>query len=388
MRLLRNLARRRLRTGLTIAGITIGIWALVVFSSMANKINTMVAGDSRYYADKIAISGDAIALGDTPMRLDLADQLRAIDGVDVVAPVIAVLVDSDATVRLGPPDQILGSPIGADEGREVVARQVLAAGRTLTTADDGHDVAVIGSEIAMKRGVGVGDTVVVRDRSFEVVGVLEPTKTVPDRSIIVPFPTAQQLLHEGLPPVVRDGVAAEAIVSQFLVYPTPGADIDSVAAAIKAQVLDVTAVTGADYDRIYGASASAFNAIIVGIAVISLIVGGMSIINTMAMSVAERTREIGIRRAIGASRRRVIRELMTESGVIGAIGGLAGAFLGALIVLAANEAMRTSGTILFELSAANLAFAVGFSTVLGIVAGLIPAWSAARLDPVAALRYE
>ena len=121
---------------------------------------------------------------------------------------------------------------------------------------------------------------------------------------------------------------------------------------------------------------------------ISLIVGGMSIINTMAMSVAERTREIGIRRAIGASRRRVVRELMTESGVIGAIGGLVGATLGAAIVLLVNEAMRTSGTILFELSVANLAFAVGFSTVLGVVAGLFPAWSAARLDPVAALRYE
>jgi putative ABC transport system permease protein len=388
MRLLRNLARRRLRTGLTIAGITIGIWALVIFSSMANKINTMVAGDSRFYADKIAISGDAIALGDTPMRLDLADQLGAIDGVDVVAPVVTVLVAGDATVRLGPPDQILSSPIGADEGREVVARQVLAAGRALTAADDGRDVAVVGADIAMKRSVGVGDTVLVRDRPFEIVGVLEPTKTVPDRSVIVSFSTAQQFLHDELPPVVRYGVAADAIVSQFLVYPTPGADVEAVAAAIEARVPDVTALTGAGYDAIYGASANAFNAIIVGIAVISLIVGGMSIINTMAMSVAERTREIGIRRAIGASRRRVIRELMTESGVIGAIGGLVGATLGAVIVLVINDAMRSSGTILFELSAANLVFAVGFSTVLGIVAGLFPAWSAARLDPVAALRYE
>ena len=388
MRLLRNLARRRLRTGLTIAGITIGIWALVVFSSMANKINTMVAGDSRYYADKIAVSGNAIAFGDTPMRLNLADDLRAIDGVDVVAPVVTVLLAGDAAVRLGPPDQILGSPIGADEGREAVARQVLAAGRTLTADDDGHDVAVVGSDIAMKRDVSVGDTVVLRDRSFVVVGVLEPTQTVPDRSIIVPFSTAQQFLHDGLPLVVRDSVAAEAIVSQFLIYPTPGADVDAVVAAVEARVSDVTALTGAGYDAKYGASAKTFNAIVVGIALISLIVGGMSIINTMAMSVAERTREIGIRRAIGASRRRVIQELMTESGVIGAIGGLVGATLGALIVLLVNDAMRTSGTILFELSAANLVFAVGFSTVLGVIAGLFPAWSAARLDPVAALRYE
>lgn len=388
MRLLRNLARRRLRTGLTIAGIAIGIWALVLFSSMANKINTMVAGDSRYYADKIAVSGDAIALGDTPMGIDLVDELQGIDGVDVVVPTVTVLAGGQAAIRLGPPDQILGAPVGADGGRETIARQVIAAGRALNVDDDGQDVVVLGSDIASKSDLRVGDTISLHDRPFEIVGTLEPTGTIPDRSYVVPFTVAQQLLHETLPPVVRDGVAPENIVSQFVVYPTPDADVDAVAAAIEARVSDVTGLTGAGYDAIYGASASAFNAIIVGIGVISLIVGGMSIINTMAMSVAERTREIGIRRAIGASRRRVVRELMTESGVIGAIGGLVGATIGALMVLAINEAMRTSGTILFELSLANLMFAVGFATVLGVFAGLFPAWSAARLDPVAALRYE
>jgi putative ABC transport system permease protein len=108
----------------------------------------------------------------------------------------------------------------------------------------------------------------------------------------------------------------------------------------------------------------------------------------MAMSVAERTREIGIKRAIGARRRRIIRELMTEAGVIGAIGGLLGVALGALVVVLANEAGRSSGTVLFELTLSTALFALAFSTVLGVVAGIVPAWSAARLDPVTALRYE
>jgi len=115
---------------------------------------------------------------------------------------------------------------------------------------------------------------------------------------------------------------------------------------------------------------------------------GLSVINTMAMSVAERTREIGIKRAIGGSRGRIIRELVTEAGMIGLLGGLIGLALGAVVVVIANEAGRDSGTILFDLTWGTAAFAVAFSTVLGIVAGLVPAWSAARLDPVDALRYE
>jgi putative ABC transport system permease protein len=108
----------------------------------------------------------------------------------------------------------------------------------------------------------------------------------------------------------------------------------------------------------------------------------------MAMSVAERTREIGIKRAIGGARGRIIRELVAEAGLIGLFGGLIGLGLGALVVVLANGAGRASGTVLFDLTPMTAAFAVSFSTILGMLAGIIPAWSAARLDPVSALRYE
>jgi putative ABC transport system permease protein len=147
-------------------------------------------------------------------------------------------------------------------------------------------------------------------------------------------------------------------------------------------------LTGAEFDEQVGASTAIFNAIIVGVAIISLVVGGLSVINTMAMSVAERTREIGIKRAIGGSRGRIIRALVAEAGLIGLIGGLIGLGLGALVVVLANEAGRASGTVLFDLTPETAIFAVGFSTILGMLAGIIPAWSAARLDPVTALRYE
>ena len=147
-------------------------------------------------------------------------------------------------------------------------------------------------------------------------------------------------------------------------------------------------MTSADFDQQVGSTTLIFNAIIIGVAVISLVVGGLSVINTMAMSVTERTREIGIKRAIGGSRRRIVRELVAEAALIGLIGGVAGLALGAVVVMVANEVGRSSGMSLFDLTPGTALFAVAFSTILGMVAGVVPAWNAARLDPVEALRYE
>jgi putative ABC transport system permease protein len=388
MRLLRNLSRRKLRTGLTIAGITIGIWALVVFSAMASKIDALVDGGSRYYADKVLVSDGTMSGFGLPMQLAAGAQLAGLAGVDVVVPSVTLLADVITSgVNVSGGNQIVGTPAGADKGREQFQIR-LTSGRELTAADEGTDVAVIGSDIARRRGLGSGDTIDLRGRGFTIVGVREPTLTAPDTTISVPFSTAQQLLHDDLPPIVRDQVEAGELVSQFIVYPAPGADVAAVAREIEAKVDHAKAMTGAEFDQTVGASMAVFNAIVVGIGLISLVVGGLSIVNTMAMAVAERTREIGIRRAIGAGRLRIVREVVTEAGLIGLIGGLCGLVLGTVIVTLANEAGRASGTILFELTPGTAAFAVGFATILGMAAGLVPAWSAARLDPVEALRHE
>lgn len=388
MRMLRNLARRRLRTSLTVTGITIGIWALVVFSSMANKVDALVSGGSDYYAGKIVVSdGGFGGIGGQPMRLAQLDDLRSIEGVDVVVPTVAMIAQEIQGVSFGMPDQIWGAPVGADGGRETYA-PLIATGRPLTADDEGSDVAVLGTTIAAKRAVAVGDTITLHDRPFEVVGILEPTLSTPDVTITVPFTTAQGLVHEDLPSIVRDGVTAADLATSFTIYPTEGVDHETLAAGIEGHFPEMTALTGDAYDQSIGSSVAVFNSIIVGIGLVSLIVGGLSVINTMAMSVAERTREIGVKRAIGATRRRIIRELMLEAGVIGAIGGLLGVALGALVVVLVNEAGRSSGTVLFELTTSTALFAFAFSTILGVIAGIVPAWSAARLDPVAALRYE
>lgn len=385
MRILRELSRRKLRTSLTITGITIGIWALVVFSSLANQINGLVGMGSEYFADKIVVT-DGMAFGSSPMRLDDVEIIAGLDGVGAVQPKVEIPWDPDPAIGFGAPDFLVGTIPGAEAGFETFTLE-LATGRQLIAEDTGN-VVVLGSTIARKYGVVAGGTVDIRGESFEVLGTLQPTLSSPDTNGFIPLSTAQALYLGDLPPLVAESLQADELANQIVVFPEVGADPTTVAAAIEAAVENSATMTGAEFSETVGATTVIFNAIIIGVAAISLIVGGLSVINTMAMSVAERTREIGIRRAIGGSRRRIVRELVAEAGVIGLLGGLIGLGLGTAVVVLVNEAGRSSGTVLFDLTAQTAAFAVGFSTILGMVAGIIPAWTAARLDPVSALRYE
>jgi len=390
MRIVRELSRRKLRTSLTIIGIAIGIWTLVVFSSMANKINTIVDGGSQFYVGKIIVSDASkvgIGLDVVPIDLAVADQIRGMPGVAAVDPQIRLPFEEVTSAAFGTPNIITGAVGGADNGMDQFTLQP-AQGRLLKAEDEGSQVTVLGSDLAHKTGVAVGDTIQMRGMSFEVVGILQPTLISPDTTAMVPLAAAQGLFIETLPPLLRGALDPSRVASQIIVYPATGVDEAALAAQIEQAADNVSTLTAADFDQQVGSTTTIFNAIIIGVAVISLIVGGLSVINTMAMSVAERTREIGIKRAIGGPRGRIIRELVAEAGIIGLIGGLFGLALGAIVVMLANELGRSSGTVLFDLTPQTALFALAFGTILGMVAGVIPAWSAARLDPVTALRYE
>jgi putative ABC transport system permease protein len=389
MQLLRNLGRRKLRTSLTILGITIGIWALVVFGSMANKINSLVAGGSQFYEGKVTVSAKGTGMGiGSPVDISAGDRIAALGGVDVVVPGVSMLLSGDgAGMSMSMPEMIIGQVAGADQGLETFPMSY-SSGRGLTPADEGANVAVLGSDIARQQNTKVGDTFTLRGEPFEVVGVLEPTLTAPDSTVVVPLDAAQRLYVQTLPTLVASNLDPATVATGFTVYPTTGTDPEAIAAEIRAAAPDLEPMTARDFDSTIGGATSILNSILVGIALISLAVGGLSVINTMAMSVAERTREIGIKRAIGGGRLRIVRELVTESALIGFLGGASGLVLGALLVALVNEAGRSSGTVLFQLTTGTAITAVGFSTVLGALAGLIPAVHAARLDPVTALRYE
>ena len=388
MKLLRNLGRRKLRSGLTISGIAIGIMALVVFGSMANKMNALIGGGSKYYADKDVVSIGSMYSGNfQPLSLKDVQLIEQVDGVAVATPSVTLMFDEKQGASMGMPSMIEGSIPGGDQGHETFLL-TMQSGRDLT-ADDHGNVVVLGCDLARQLNAKVGDTIKVHDVAFQVIGVYAPTLTAPDKSAAMPLDAAQQLFVKQLPPMIQNQINASDIATAITVYPKPGVTPEELKTRLEAALgSSYTVMDGEDFDAMLGSISAIFGVVLTGIAMLSLLVGGLSTINTMAMSVAERTREIGIKRAIGASAWRIRREIVLESGAIGLISGLIGLAIGAVMTYAFNELGRPSGNVLFELTFGTAFTAVAFATVLGAVAGFIPAWGASRLDPVSALRYE
>jgi putative ABC transport system permease protein len=388
MRALRNVFRHKLRAFLTIFGIAIGVFALVVMGSLAEKVTVLVEGGTEYYEDKVGVAsgeGAAALIGAAPLSVDLADELAEVDGVAAVATGVSLTLEEDLeAVNMGPPASISGEDFG---GAEYESFDLVAAeGRLLEPGDDG--AALVGSDLVDQLEAAVGGTVELRGEEFEVVGILEKTLTTPDNTVSIPFSDAQELFLASLPVAIQDQVAAEDLATGFVVYPEEGVDPDELADEINGTFDGIAAYGPAGFEEQVASSVGVLTSIIYAIAIIALLVGGLSVVNTMTMSVAERTREIGIRKAIGATDGAVLRQFVGEAAVIGIIGGLIGLALGALVVQAWLASTTDPQAQIFLLTPRLVVGSVVFAFVLGVLSGLYPAWHAARLNPVRALRYE
>lgn len=387
MRVLRSVFRRKTRALLTIFGITIGVLALVVMGSIAEKLSLLVDGGADYYADKVIVSGMSGMAGFStePISTDLIGEIERIDGVARAAGSVMMLLETEpSAVSIGVAANIQASDF-REHGYESFESEVVQ-GRELERGDRG--VAVVGADLVSNLDAEVGGTIDVRGTEFEVVGILGKTLTAPDMAVQIPLADAQELLVADLPAAIRDTVDRDTLITSIAVYLEDGQDPDEMATVISQKVDDVSAMGPAGFETSVKEPLKIFNQIIYAIAVVSLLVGGLSVINTMTMSVAERTREIGVRKAIGATDGAIMRQFIAESAVMGVIGGLLGLGLGALVGAAGNQAGAQSATELFLLTPRLAAGSVVFALVLGIVSGLYPAWYAARLNPVRALRYE
>jgi putative ABC transport system permease protein len=190
---------------------------------------------------------------------------------------------------------------------------------------------------------------------------------------------------------VRVIIDVTKIAEGFDVYGKTGTsigDLDKIADSINSQVTGVKATRPSDLVNSFKQGGAIFTAITTAAALLALIIGGLSVVNTMFMAVAERVREIGLKKAVGATTFNIMGEFLVEATFIGLVGGVIGYGLGALITVLVNASTPPGQSTLFLITPNLTILAIGFATVLGAVAGVLPAWRAARLDPVTALRNE
>jgi putative ABC transport system permease protein len=382
----RNIRRRKARSALTIFGVMIGVFALTTMGALATSLNQSIQSSLDYVSSRILVTsasgayGGLFAIG-PQVPASLADRAKLVEGVERAYPTITLSADTgEGFSPASSPAMVYGAK--PSETAQDPYKLSVSTGRDLTDTD--HGKVVLGSTAATKKNAKVGDTVEVLGQKFEVVGILNYLNSDPDNYYITTLEDAQQLLSGQ-----NQFGAAPDLVTNITVIPKPNVDTTALADTLESRFGGTTATPPDQVRKQIEDASQVLNLIVLGSAMIALLVGSLSVINTMLVSVGERRKEIAIKRVVGARARHLLGETVVEAGLIGLIGGLIGFGAGALLVTFINGAASSSGSGFHLTLTKELAFgSIGFAVVLGIVAGLYPAWRAIRIKPVNVLREE
>lgn len=382
---LKSISGNKMRSLLTMLGIIIGVLSIVVLVAIGQGANASVKANIEGMGTNL-LSVSLRTRRNNPLTITNIQSLQGKDGVKQVAPVIT----GAGTLKAGLIQYEDGSFIATVPGYEQIRNWSVRSGRFLTQpdVDNRSFVAVIGQEVATElygSTDAVGQSFTYLGYTFQVVGVLQEIGSTMagsgDNVLLIPFTLGERLFaQKGINTFyasaeTADQVAqAEATITAFM-----DGLISSASSSTTYSIYNQTAML-----ETLSETTGMLTLMLGGIAAISLLVGGIGIMNIMLVSVTERTREIGIRKAIGATRGKILSQFLIEALVISLLGGLVGL---ALSFLAAN----VLGPVLqmqLIISPVIAALAVGFSVFIGVVFGLYPANKASALRPIEALRFE
>jgi putative ABC transport system permease protein len=395
---LQSLRANRLRSLLTLLGIVIGVMTVIAVVSIISGLNDYVAGKIfNLGPDVLTISRTSPVISSFDdwienqkrKNLYLAD-MQAVQTVCGNCKALGASVNQRGRVKFG--REYVDSQIqGYTADLAGILGTELSGGRLMTAYDVDHarNVCIIGSDIAetlFPYVDPIGKSLVIDDRTFEIIGIGTKQGSVLGQSrdnwALIPL-TMHQKMYGARRSVT---IYAKAI------------DEKHVAAAESEIRLmlrgrrhlsynmkdDFALNTNENFLQIWANISRAFFAVTIGIASISLVVGGIVVMNIMLVSVTERTREIGIRKASGARRHDILIQFMIESATLALVGGIIGVLLGSSIAIVISSLSPLPASVKWW----AVALGLGVSTSVGLFFGIYPATKAANLDPIVALRYE
>ncbi len=370
---LKNMKRRKTRTILTTLGIIIGIAAIVALGSFSEGMSLMVTEELGAMTGKVMVfqkgsGGVMSAFSGSDVTDEQLEIINDMPGVKETVPMVwhmppfgpghEISTWAIIGMEIDKIDYFIGETIEMSEGRR--------------PDPDESDVAIAGITVAESMRLAVGDLFDFKDKSFEIVGVAEETGINDvDMSLIVPLTDLQDALdidtYQMVYVVLEDPETAEDFADEV-------EDNDDT----------LEAMTSTDMIRMVSEIMDQIRIFTFGIGAIAAFVGGLGVLNTMIMAVMERRREIGVMKAIGATRRFILFQILTESSLLSLTGGMIGLFLG--WVASFGFGVMTGGLLTAAVTPALAIGSLAFAFALGFAGGLYPAWKAAKLDPVDALR--
>jgi putative ABC transport system permease protein len=373
---IKNIWRQKTRSALTIVGIMIGIAAIVALGSISEGLRILIEKNLQQASGMITVlqkSDGSLFTAIARSRISEAqlEEISKVSGVKDATGIIMRGAYLEGGGGFSEPD-LFFTGIDPSKIDMFISSNIRYDGELLEPSDTFE--VVLGRTLADKLGVDIGDTVSYRGYEFQVKGILEKTgDTSTDKGFVVNIQTAREILD------VED-------YTMVIVLPEDLDEVGDVAKAIEDSVDGVSAITTEQFAKQISNIVDQISFFTVGIAAISAIVGGLGVMNTMIMSVMERRKEIGILKAIGATRSFIIKQIIIESALLSLIGGLLGLLLGQ--IGSWSIGYFSQGLAFAQTTPGLMINALLFSLSLGVVGGLYPANMASNLDPIEALRYE
>ncbi len=396
---IKNVRKRGIRSWLTMLGIFLGIAAVVSLISLGNGLQQAITGQfNTLDADKLLIQNTGTGFGppgSTSIAKLTEKDLEIVESVNGVEFAIPRLIRV-ATVEFNKDSRFetVGSISPNKDHIKIIYDAInaeLEAGRLLEETDKGK--VVLGGDFLDKDRYGkeirVGTTLTIQGKEFEVIGILEKTGSlIFDSVILIPESDLEEILKiEDEIDLIVVQVEDEDRITQV------AEDIERALRKDRKQKIgeeDFSVQTPVQSISTVNNILNIINITVSGIAALALLIGGIGIANTMYTSVLERTKEIGVMKAIGAQNKDILIIFLTESAILGLVGGIVGAGIGIALAFTASRAATSAlgGINLLQVSISYplILTAISFSLLIGILSGILPALQASKLNPVDALR--